>query len=968
MSEPARAPAATPCAESSNTTQTEPAINVLATLPLKDSSGAEDGAVPVAEVGGALPERFGRYLIRKQLGRGGMGTVYLAYDTRIDRQVALKVPHPDIACDSLSLERFYREARAAGRLRHPHICPVYDVDHVDGRHFLTMAYVEGRPLSEVARSYPDRPAEAVMLVRKLALALAEAHVSGVIHRDLKPSNIMLDGRGEPIVMDFGLARRIAAEGADLSFEGLILGTPSYMSPEQAAGNVTLIGPASDIYSLGVILYELLTGTIPFRGNTSAVLAQVLRDEPPPPSRHRPELDPRLETVCLQALAKDPSGRPAGMLRLAELLTACLEQVDQPAPRQPEKEEPSLRLVDAILQMLRQWGCTIGIEKARSQTASGPQTMASLTAWLGGDLASENDARQAIAGLPQEPALAAWALVGQGFRAVGRFEFGQAEQCLKLSRGQAVTDDPVLEANLLHLEGLLLWKRNRWAEAIAPLHGALALLGRDHFLTGDVLATLARVYSYKGNFTAAREYGEQALRCKQGFPRDASLSLLRQELARLHLDWSELDRAEGHLQEALKLIPKGRGDATQASLHHDLGRVVLARISREQGRARPTDLRKWTAQANDYFDLAFRFSQRGDSPVLEAWVRMYRSLLRLFEGRLVEAEEDLDQSRSLFEERQVDIGLAETQRALGLIRRAQSRFDESEQALRAALTQCEAHGRHVDAARTQLELARTLQAGGAAPRQVTLEYLEALQRAEGCRRADLVAVIDEELRAVDEEAYWRYAFRRSRGHGHPEGTGALGDGSSETATVLFLNLRQFVPFSQGLDPEQVMQALNQIIGDLDAVLEKHDAHTTALLGGGFMALLRHAGHAERAVRAALDLLQVVSEFNRPREVLGLRILPAGVGVASGALCLGNVGSYRKMDFTAVGMPVNLAARLVREADPAMPCVSEETFRLVRDRFLFGPNNPRRIELKGLGARDVYDVMGCNLDSSSGISRR
>ncbi len=595
-------------------------------------------------------------------------------------------------------------------------------------------------------------------------------------------------------------------------------------------------------------------------------------------------------------------------------------------------------------------------------------MASLTAWLGGDAAQEDEARRMTAGLPQAAPLAAWAFVGQGFRAAGRCEFRQAERCLELAHNLAVNDDPVLEANLLHLDGLLLWKRNLWAEAVAPLHQALALLGRDHFLTGDVLATLARVYSYKGNFTASREYGEQALRCKQAFPRDASLSLLRQELARFHLDRLELDRAEAHLHEALRPLSKGRGDATLASLHHDLGRVALARLTRERGRARPGDVRKWTAQANDYFDLALRFSQENDAPILEGWVRLCRSLLRPFEGRLGEAEEELKRSQSLFEQHRIDMGLDEAQRSLGLIRRAQERFDESEQALRAALAGNEARGRYVDAVRTQLELARTLQAGGAAHRQVTEAYQEALQRAEGHRRADLVAVIDEELRAVDEEAYWRHAFRRSRGRGHPEETGTLGEGVSKTATVLCLNLHRFVPFSQGLDPEQVMQVLNQILGDLDAVLEKHDAHTTALLGGGFMALLRHAGHAERAVGAALELLQVVKEFNGPREVLGLSVLPAGIGVASGGVRLGNVGSYRKMDFTAVGLPVNLAARLMHEADPAMPCVSQETFHLVQDRFLFSPNNPRRIDLKGLGVREVYDVVGRKDDSSHGFSRR
>jgi hypothetical protein len=273
--------------------------------------------------GDTLPENFGRYRIRRLLGRGGMGSVYLAHDTELDRPVALKVPRFTAEEGSDVLERFRREARAAATLSHPGICSVYDVGVQDGIPFLTMAYVEGRTLAALLKAGPPpAPRQAAALVRKLAGALAEAHRRGVIHRDLKPSNVMIAADGEPVLMDFGLARRAAAADPALTREGQVLGTPAYMAPEQAAGEP--VGPACDVYGLGVLLYELLTGQLPFKGEKlSELLARVLAAPPPPPSSYRPDLDPALEAICLKALAKSPAQRYASMTEFAAALDAYL---------------------------------------------------------------------------------------------------------------------------------------------------------------------------------------------------------------------------------------------------------------------------------------------------------------------------------------------------------------------------------------------------------------------------------------------------------------------------------------------------------------------------------------------------------------------------------------------------------------------------------------------------------------------
>src|SRR5579871_5471851 len=191
-----------------------------------------------------LPEQFGRYRITRLIGEGGMGAVYLARDTQLDRDVALKIPQFGEGDTSILRERFYQEARAAATVQHPNICSIFDVGEIDHINYLTMAFIDGVPLEKWAvgeKAITQR--QIAVLVRKIALAMHEAHKKGVIHRDLKPANVMIDLRGEPIVMDFGLARRVQAGDQRLTQSGAIMGSPAYMAPEQVKGD-SEIGRAS----------------------------------------------------------------------------------------------------------------------------------------------------------------------------------------------------------------------------------------------------------------------------------------------------------------------------------------------------------------------------------------------------------------------------------------------------------------------------------------------------------------------------------------------------------------------------------------------------------------------------------------------------------------------------------------------------------------------------------------------------
>lgn len=254
------------------------------------------------------PAIFGEYELLREIARGGMGVVYLARHRRLGRVVALKRIIGGALADASALRRFEIEAEAAARLDHPNIVPIFDVGQVSGQPYFTMAFVDGGSLASRLSDGPLPTMEAAKMITSLADAVHYAHRQGVVHRDLKPGNVLLDADGEPRITDFGLAKRVD-DIAGQTASGELLGTPSYMPPEQASGKNRNIGPPADVYALGAVLYALMTGKPPFVGDSvMGVLIQVLESEPIPPRSVNASIDRDLETICLKALQKDPLKR------------------------------------------------------------------------------------------------------------------------------------------------------------------------------------------------------------------------------------------------------------------------------------------------------------------------------------------------------------------------------------------------------------------------------------------------------------------------------------------------------------------------------------------------------------------------------------------------------------------------------------------------------------------------------------
>ncbi len=282
-----------------------------------DSAGAQvSGAMPPSGLE-VLPAEFGQYELIEEIGRGGMGVVYKARQRGLDRLVAVKMILAGQLAAPDHVRRFHAEAKAAARLEHAGIVHVHEVGQLHGQHFFAMEYVEGKSLAQHVADGPVEFDRAVRLMIAVARAIDHLHRHGIVHRDLKPSNILMDADDQPHVTDFGLAKTLA-DDSQRTASGIIAGTPSYMPPEQASGRHAELGPESDVYSLGAVLYELLTGRPPFReDNPLDTVMQVLSRDPQLPRHLNPRIPRGLELICLRCLAKSVEGRYRSAADLAD---------------------------------------------------------------------------------------------------------------------------------------------------------------------------------------------------------------------------------------------------------------------------------------------------------------------------------------------------------------------------------------------------------------------------------------------------------------------------------------------------------------------------------------------------------------------------------------------------------------------------------------------------------------------------
>jgi serine/threonine protein kinase len=307
-------------------------MGIALELSAEPSEGLPDGGLGA---NAPIPESdrsFGDYELLGRIARGGMGVIYKARQVCLNRVVAVKMMLPGLLVSEAEASRFQNEAEVIANLRHPNIVAVHEVGAHDGQRYFSMDYVEGQSLAAVVRDHPLPARTAARYVKVIAEAIHYAHQQGILHRDLKPSNVLLDKAGNPRITDFGLAKRLASDSR-LTATGTVLGTPSYMPPEQADGKSRRIGPASDVYSIGAILYELLTGRPPFQAATPLdTILLVINTEPIAPRMLNPKLSRDLETICLKCLEKDPRWRYQSAQELADDLDRYLK-------REPIKARP-----------------------------------------------------------------------------------------------------------------------------------------------------------------------------------------------------------------------------------------------------------------------------------------------------------------------------------------------------------------------------------------------------------------------------------------------------------------------------------------------------------------------------------------------------------------------------------------------------------------------------------------------------
>jgi tetratricopeptide (TPR) repeat protein/tRNA A-37 threonylcarbamoyl transferase component Bud32 len=643
-----------------------------------------EAAVPAA-ARGTIPG----YEIQGELGRGGTGVVYKARQVSLNRVVALKMVLAGEHVRSEDLVRFLAESETVAALQHPHIVQIFEVGQHDGLPFFALEYLEGGSLLQKLQTSPLPAREAARVTETLARAMHSAHAHGVIHRDLKPSNVLLDREGRPKITDFGLAKRVAG-GSGLTQTGAILGTPSYMAPEQAQGKGKEVGPAADVYALGAILYELLTGRPPFKAATPLeTVLQVLHEEPVPPRRLQPQVPRDLETICLKSLDKEPARRYANAEDLAEDLRRY--QTGEPIRARP------VGLVEQGLKWARRYPAWAGL--AASVVAAVLALMI-----MGGvynrHLQWERDyalRQQAIASLERDHARQAEQEAGrQRARAETNLERALSAADQMLTR--------VGQGPLARLPQMELERRKLLEDALTFYQGFLDAESTDPKVrreTGRAYGRVGDVQMMLGRTEDARKAYNQAVALLEKLVADfPNVSEYRGDLATAYTQQGTLlrrtespDAAEKAYRQALNLRQRLAADSPQNPLYREklaltYNNLALALLISNRGQEAAEAFRQ---------ALTLRQALVADFPAVPEYrLTLARSLanvgLIIQQTRPAEAEDNFHRSVAMFQSLvqeqphgpEYEDGLVKTHRNLGVLFHKQQRLSEAKAAYQEAI--------------------------------------------------------------------------------------------------------------------------------------------------------------------------------------------------------------------------------------------------------------------------------------------
>ncbi|MCE9606440.1 MAG: adenylate/guanylate cyclase domain-containing protein [Planctomycetia bacterium] len=623
--------------------------------------------------------------------------------------------------------------------------------------------------------------------------------------------------------------------------------------------------------------------------------------------------------------------------------------------------------DALLESAALWGWEAAQARHRAQLSAADPSSILLGHLVAGWIAVENtqveEATARFRHVHQDPRLAGWAHVGAALLAVRIKDFAAAERMLMQAESSSAAAEDTASDTCGDTAGLIAHVRGSKAlhegdrdGAKRFLYQAIKALGPTHYAYGRVLDTLGTLYMSKDHFLIAKLLLELSLKCKERVHDLRGLALTHGQLGRLYQDWGYLTRAEYHFREDLRLAEE-LGDAFgEARMLGALGQVGVLAAYEGSLQGSNERARDYARRAADWLTAAVERSRRAKFDICAGFAHKDLALLHLLQGDLPTAESESARARAIFQEKQFEEGLIVVERVDGLICAAKGLWNEARDRLQLAMSYYARIKERTETARIRLDLARVALRSHEPDTLVERMLKEALSAAELSRRTSLIKEVEQELRQSLPAAYWAHLYQRVRGREIVDGATALIEGARETATVLYFDLQGSTDFAHGRDPEEVMMTINQMMHDTAQVLRRYRAQSVGSRGDGFLALVRGPDHARRAVDAGLELLAVMEEFNEPRRVLHIPQFSCRIGISSGEVLLGNVGSYDKMDYSGVGTMMNLGARIEAKAEVGMPCISQNTFQLVSKQFRFAPGSPRKIEAKGLGEQAVWDVVG------------